>query len=76
VLEKSPLDHYILDGLTIPEAVYVVSIEPNLSSQYKELEDALAILCLEDPSLHVTLDKESNQLLVKGEGTLPWLSDE
>lgn len=68
--EKSPLESFVLDGLTIPPAVYSVSIEPEKSSQQADLEKALAILRLEDPSLEVEIDKESGQTLLRGIGEL------
>ena len=45
--ERSSLEHFVLDGLQIPPAVFSVSIEPERSSQQTELEKALSILRLE-----------------------------
>ena len=47
--DKGPLQSYILDGLSIPRAVFSLAIEPEKSSQQTELDHALAILCMEDP---------------------------
>ena len=47
--DKGPLQSYILDGLSIPRAVFFLAIEPEKSSQQTELDHALAILCMEDP---------------------------
>eukprot|EP01041_Mallomonas_annulata_P000195 gene195-350_t len=70
VVEKGPLQCYELDRLTVPEAVFSLAVEPEKSSQQEELEEALRILCLEDPSLRVDLDVESGQTLLRGIGEL------
>ena len=70
VIEKGPLQNYILDGLNIPKSVYSLAIEPEKASQQTELEEALSKLTLEDPSLHVEIDKESGQTMLKGIGEL------
>jgi elongation factor G len=70
VVEKGPLHSYVLDGLVIPPPVFSLAIEPEKSSQQTELEQALAILQLEDPSLCVELDKESGHTMLKGIGEL------
>ena len=66
----SKLSKYVLDGLTIPPPVYSLSIEPERSSQQKDLEQALSILCMEDPSLQVEISAESGQTLLRGIGEL------
>jgi len=40
------------------------------TSLQKELESALHILCMEDPSLRVEMNKESGQTLLHGLGTM------
>ena len=70
VADKGPLQSYVLDGLSIPEAVYSLAVEPEKSSQQAQLDAALAILCIEDPSLRVDLDKESGQTILRGIGEL------
>lgn len=70
VADKGPLVSYVLDGLSIPEAVFSLAIEPEKSSQQSVLDAALAILCIEDPSLRVDLDKESGQTMLRGIGEL------
>ena len=64
------MQSYVLDGLKIPEAVFSLTIEPEKSSQQNALDAALAILCIEDPSLRVELNKESGQTLLRGIGEL------
>ena len=59
-----------MDGLTIPRPVFSLSIEPEKASQQKELEKALSILCVEDPSLQVEISSESGQTLLRGIGEL------
>ena len=70
VADKGSWEPYVLDGMTIPEAVYAVSLEPETSSQRLDLEKALAIMEREDPSLRVENNIESGQLLVRGLGEL------
>ena len=70
VLDKGPLKDYVLAGLTVPRPVFSQSVEPEQTSQQAALEAALAVLCMEDPSLQVELDKESGQTLLRGLGEL------
>lgn len=70
VADKGPLHSYTLQGLTIPKPVFSLSIEPEKTSQQAELENALNILKLEDPSLQVDIDKESGQTMLRGIGEL------
>jgi elongation factor G len=70
VADKSKYESYILEGLNIPQAVYSIAIEPELSSQQTELEEALNILQIEDPSLKVEYNKESGQIVLHGIGEL------
>jgi elongation factor G len=70
VLDKGPIHSYVLDGLQIPKPVFSIAIEPEKSSQQKELEGILKILLLEDPSLCVDIGKESGQTLLRGLGEL------
>jgi elongation factor G len=70
VVEQGPLQNYVLEGLHLPKSVFALALEPEKSSQQDDLEKALNILCMEDPSLHVDVDKESGQTLIKGIGEL------
>lgn len=70
VLEGGPLGRFVLDGLSIPKSVFALAIEPERSSQQDDLEQALNILCMEDPSLVVDANKESGQMLIRGLGEL------
>ena len=70
VIDKGPLQHHVLEGLTLPRQVFSLAIEPERSSQQSELEEALHILCTEDPSLTFRMDEESGQNLIGGLGEL------
>ena len=70
VSDKGPLHSFTLEGLTVPRPVFSLSIEPEKTSQQADLENALNILKLEDPSLQVDIDKESGQTMLRGIGEL------
>ncbi len=53
VADKGPLHSYVLEGLSVPPPVFALAVEPERSAQQTELEEALAIMALEDPSLKV-----------------------
>ena len=74
--EHSSLKKYRLHGLDIPPSVYSLSIEPERDSLQKELDIALNILCMEDPSLRVEMNKESGQTLLHGLGNIIGFDDE
>lgn len=59
-----------LDGVSIPAPVFALTVEPVSSSKQQALEEALAVMQREDPSLRVDADAESGQLLVRGVGEL------
>jgi len=67
---NGPLHSYVLAGMTIPKAVFSLVIEPEKSSQQTELEQALAILTMEDPSLIYEIESESGQNVIRGIGEL------
>ena len=70
VADKGKLKTFQLEGLTVPREVFTLAVEPEKSSQQGDLDAALEILQLEDPSLRVRLDKESGQTLLGGIGEL------
>lgn len=70
VLDKGPLQSYSLEGLHLPNQVFALSVEPEKSSQQTELEEALNIMCVEDPSLTYEVNDESGQHLIRGLGEL------
>ncbi|XP_045502415.1 ribosome-releasing factor 2, mitochondrial [Colias croceus] len=57
-------------GTTIPEPVFLCSIEPPSAAYQTALDTALAELQREDPSLRVTSDEETGQLVLAGMGEL------
>ncbi|KAI5290974.1 Ribosome-releasing factor 2, mitochondrial, partial [Ascosphaera acerosa] len=65
-----PLNTLQLRPIDVPPAVFFASVEPNSLSEEKSLNETLALLLREDPSLHVTHDEESGQTLLSGMGEL------
>ncbi|RKP04681.1 hypothetical protein THASP1DRAFT_20864, partial [Thamnocephalis sphaerospora] len=59
-----------LEGVALPPPVFFCAIEPESSADEKPLQEALACLLLEDPSLRVSQDVESGQTLLSGQGEL------
>ncbi|XP_072929638.1 ribosome-releasing factor 2, mitochondrial isoform X2 [Epargyreus clarus] len=57
-------------GTTIPDPVFLCSIEPPSISYQNALDTALAELQREDPSLRVYSDEESGQMVLAGMGEL------
>jgi elongation factor G len=59
-----------LRGITFSEPVFFCSVEAGSQSAQTALDQALACLQREDPSLLVSVDPESGQTLLKGMGEL------
>jgi elongation factor G len=59
-----------LRPIEVPPPVFFAAIEPDSLSEEKNVEDSLALLLREDPSLHITVDEESRQMLLSGMGEL------
>ncbi|KAI5811282.1 P-loop containing nucleoside triphosphate hydrolase protein [Peziza echinospora] len=59
-----------LRPIAVPPPVFFASIEPASIAEQKPLEEALALLLREDPSLHVSIDEDSGQTLLSGMGEL------
>ncbi len=70
VTDNGPLKNFVLDGLTIPPPVFALAVEPEKVSQQDDLEEALRIMCTEDPSLKMEISAESGQTLIRGIGEL------
>jgi elongation factor G len=70
VIDGSPLRSYVLEGLNVPPPVFALAVEPEKTSLQDELEKALKIMCLEDPSLKMEVSAESGQTLIRGIGEL------
>jgi elongation factor G len=60
----------ILERMEFPEPVITVAIEPKTQGDYDKMGTALARLTAEDPSLRVSVDHETNQVVLKGMGEL------
>lgn len=60
----------VLAGVEVPEPVFFCSIEPPTMAKQTDLENALACLQREDPSLKVRLDADSGQTILCGMGEL------
>ncbi|KAL5117580.1 Ribosome-releasing factor 2, mitochondrial [Pleosporales sp. CAS-2024a] len=72
-LKGSPpggLDTLQLRPIHVPPPVFFTSIEPHSLSEQKHVQESLAILLREDPSLHLSVDEESGQTHLAGMGDL------
>ena len=59
-----------LRPIEVPPPVFFAAVEPDSLSEEKNVEESLALLLREDPSLHITVDEESRQMLLSGMGEL------
>lgn len=59
-----------INPISVPPPVFSVCIEPRTLGNKRSMEDALATLVREDPSLHVSFDEETGQTLLSGMGEL------
>eukprot|EP00004_Rigifila_ramosa_P003163 TRINITY_DN1332_c0_g1_i4.p1 TRINITY_DN1332_c0_g1~~TRINITY_DN1332_c0_g1_i4.p1 ORF type:complete len:415 (+),score=114.94 TRINITY_DN1332_c0_g1_i4:732-1976(+) len=60
----------LLPGLVVPPPVFVRSVEADSPSDEKILLETLKILCVEDPSLHLSTDTHTGQIVIAGMGQL------
>ncbi|GIC89758.1 mitochondrial elongation factor MEF2 [Aspergillus udagawae] len=65
-----PLNTLQLRPINVPPPVFFASVEPHSLSEEKKMQECLALLLREDPSLHVTVDEDSGQTLLSGMGEL------
>ncbi|KAJ6107354.1 Ribosome-releasing factor 2 [Penicillium sp. IBT 18751x] len=65
-----PLTSLQLRPIEVPPPVFFTSVEPHSLSEEKRMQESLALLLREDPSLHVSVDEESGQTLLSGMGEL------
>lgn len=65
-----PLTSLQLRPIDVPPPVFFTSVEPHSLSEEKKMQDSLALLLREDPSLHISVDEESGQTLLSGMGEL------
>jgi elongation factor G len=64
------LDSLQLRPIQVPPPVFFTSIEPHSLSEQKHVQESLAILLREDPSLQLSIDEESGQTHLAGMGDL------
>ncbi|MGD6858487.1 MAG: elongation factor G [Enterobacteriaceae bacterium] len=65
------LDHPILlEDIKFPKPVMSISVEPKTKSDQEKMGVALSKLSKEDPSLKVSIDRESGQTIISGMGEL------
>ncbi|MGD8922414.1 MAG: elongation factor G [Candidatus Zixiibacteriota bacterium] len=65
--QKHPV---ILERMSFPEPVVMVSIEPKTKADQDKLSDALIKLAEEDPTFIVRLNEETGQTIISGMGEL------
>ena len=66
----APLNTLQLGPIEIPPPVFFSSVEPASLSDENQVEDSLALLLREDPSLQVAVDEDSGQTMLSGMGEL------
>lgn len=64
----APLNTLQLRPIEVPPAVFFSSVEPHSLAEEKAVKAALDLLIREDPSLQVSEDEESGQMLLSGMG--------
>ncbi|BDI31307.1 elongation factor G [Capsulimonas corticalis] len=65
--EKKPV---LLEAITFPEPVISISIEPKTKADQEKMGLALQRLSAEDPTLRVSTDQDSGQVILAGMGEL------
>ncbi|MCF7854466.1 MAG: GTP-binding protein, partial [Candidatus Pacebacteria bacterium] len=58
------------EAMVFPEPVISMAVEPRFSREKDRLEEALGLLCREDPTLRLDQDEETGQWLLSGMGEL------
>jgi elongation factor G len=66
----SPEAPILLESLHVPEPVIQLAVEAASRADQQRMEEGLARLAVEDPSLHVGVDAETGQQLLSGMGEL------
>ncbi|KAJ6257498.1 LOW QUALITY PROTEIN: hypothetical protein Dda_7283 [Drechslerella dactyloides] len=59
-----------LRPIDVPPPVFFASLEPNTQADERGMQDALKIIEREDPSLHISTDEDSGQMVLSGMGEL------
>ena len=65
--ERHPI---LLDAIQFPEPVVQATIEPRLTSEHQKLDEVLAKLVSEDPTLKSYVDAHTGQAILSGMGEL------
>ena len=65
--ERAPI---ILEAMDFPEPVIQIAIEPSTQADQSKLSESLAKLAVEDPSFRVSVDEDSGQTIIAGQGEL------
>ncbi len=65
--ERHPIQ---LETIHFPEPVVSATIEPRLTSEHQKLDDVLAKLSMEDPTLKSYVDPHTGQMIISGMGEL------
>ena len=60
----------LFESMAFPEPVISVAVEPKSSRDKDRLDEALGLLCREDPTLSVSTDENTGQRLLAGMGEL------
>ncbi len=63
-------NNIILEKIIFPDAVISIAIEPYTKNDQEKMALALRKLATEDPSLKISIDKETSQTLISGMGEL------
>ncbi|XP_015275820.1 PREDICTED: ribosome-releasing factor 2, mitochondrial [Gekko japonicus] len=64
------VENLLLAGVEVPEPVFFCTIEPPSMARQPDLDNALACLQREDPSLKVKIDADTGQTILCGMGEL------
>jgi len=65
-----PDNPIILEAMSFPEPVISIAIEPKTRPDQEKMSSGLGRLSEEDPTFHVRVDKETNQVIISGMGEL------
>ncbi len=60
----------VLERMDVPEPVIEIVVEPRSSADHEKMGAALTRLTQEDPSMRVSVDRESGQTVIRGMGEL------
>lgn len=64
------IERFMLSNIIVPEPVFSCAVEAESQAHEEQLEKALTIIQLEDPTVRVTLDRQTGQQKISGMGEL------